>query len=134
MAKSKRSKGEELKLQMAPMIDIVFQLLIFFIVTMKQEDILAKLDVLRPGHPPEDDVVCPVDPFTILIDSKGYLMKGVPLTEARLRESVEKFARYNKDSAVVIKCTLDSPHHLLVNLLDICAENKLDKLAVYSIQ
>ena len=130
--KSRRSKGEDLTLQMAPMIDIVFQLLIFFIVTMKQEDILSKLEVLRPAG--ESGEPSSVEPYTILIDSRGYLMKGLPLTETRLRESIEKFARYNKNSAVVIKCTLDSPHHLLVKLLDICAENDLNKLAVFSIQ
>ena len=38
---------EDPKLEMTPMIDVVFQLLIFFIVTLQQEDILAHLDVLR---------------------------------------------------------------------------------------
>jgi biopolymer transport protein ExbD len=36
----KRNKGETPKLDMTPMIDVVFQLLIFFVVTLKQEDIL----------------------------------------------------------------------------------------------
>ena len=131
--KSRRSKGEELTLQMAPMIDVVFQLLIFFIVTMKQEDILSRLEVMRPGATAGTDDVS-VEPYTIIIDSLGYGMKGKPISEAFLRESVSRFARYNKNSAVVIKCTMDSPHHLLVKLLDICAENDLNKLAVFSIQ
>jgi biopolymer transport protein ExbD len=34
----KRNKGESPKLDMTPMIDVVFQLLIFFVVTLKQEE------------------------------------------------------------------------------------------------
>ena len=34
------------------MIDVVFQLLIFFVVTLKQEDILAKLMASRPAPDP----------------------------------------------------------------------------------
>ena len=47
MAKKKeknRNKGDELQLEMTPMIDVVFQLLIFFIVTLNQPDILSTLD------------------------------------------------------------------------------------------
>ena len=41
MAKSKRSNsGDGAALDMTPMIDVVFQLIIFFVVTMRQEDIL----------------------------------------------------------------------------------------------
>jgi len=52
MAKRERAKGEAVKLEMTPMIDVVFQLLIFFIVTLKQEDILSHLDVSRPAPDP----------------------------------------------------------------------------------
>ena len=33
----KQNKGESPKLDMTPMIDVVFQLLIFFVVTLKQD-------------------------------------------------------------------------------------------------
>ena len=51
--KKERKKGDAAKLEMTPMIDVVFQLLIFFIVTLKQEDILSHLDVSRPSPDPE---------------------------------------------------------------------------------
>jgi len=59
MAKKRkgRNKGDAAKLEMTPMIDVVFQLLIFFIVTLKQEDILSHLDVSRPAPDPESDRV-----------------------------------------------------------------------------
>ena len=54
--KRKVNKGESPKLDMTPMIDVVFQLLIFFVVTLKQEDILAKLSAARPA-PNQDEKV-----------------------------------------------------------------------------
>ena len=47
--KSRRKPGGNVALEMTPMIDVVFQLLIFFIVTLKQEDIMANLEALRPA-------------------------------------------------------------------------------------
>ena len=37
------------ELPMTPMIDVVFQLLIYFIVTIQPVDVLANLDVFRPS-------------------------------------------------------------------------------------
>ena len=51
--KRKQNKGESPKLDMTPMIDVVFQLLIFFVVTLKQEDILSKLSAARPAPNPK---------------------------------------------------------------------------------
>ena len=44
--KKGKNKGEEATLEMTPMIDVVFQLLIFFIVTLNQPDILSQFDAL----------------------------------------------------------------------------------------
>ena len=40
---------ENPKADMTPMIDVVFQLMIFFLVTIKQEDIFSKLNANRPA-------------------------------------------------------------------------------------
>ena len=37
------------QLDMTPMIDVVFELIIFFVVTIKQEDIFSKLNANRPA-------------------------------------------------------------------------------------
>ena len=41
---------ENPKLEMTPMIDVVFELLIFFVVTIKQEDLFTKLNRLRKNY------------------------------------------------------------------------------------
>lgn len=130
----KRSRGEAAKLEMTPMIDVVFQLLIFFIVTLKQEDILSHLDISRPApepseRPPEKQVD---DLLTIEVYRDGYIMQGRRVPVSTLDKRLTKLAQYSKDISVIIKCTADSPHANLIRLLDICAKAQLHNLSVFS--
>ena len=130
--KSKRRKSDEVKLEMTPMIDVVFQLLIFFIVTLKQEDILSQLDVMRPMGE-STPVETPVEPITITVTAEGFIFNRLAVTERGLSEALARQSKYNKDTTVVIKCTADSPHSFLVRALDICKRNGINSIAVFSI-
>ena len=44
-----RKPQDNPQLDMTPMIDVVFELIIFFVVTIKQEDIFSKLNANRPA-------------------------------------------------------------------------------------
>ena len=44
-----RKQYENPQLDMTPMIDVVFELIIFFVVTIKQEDLFSKLNANRPA-------------------------------------------------------------------------------------
>ena len=66
--KKGKNKGEEATLEMTPMIDVVFQLLIFFIVTLNQPDILSQFDALRPSDDKSTEVKDPPVAITI----KGF--------------------------------------------------------------
>ena len=131
--KRSRSRGEAAKLEMTPMIDVVFQLLIFFIVTLKQEDILSHLDVSRPAPDPnakpEEKVQ---DLLTVLVHRDGFVLKGRRVSLKSLEKHLGRLASYSKNISVIIKCTADSPHEYLVQLLDICAKVGLQNLSVFS--
>ena len=128
--KSKRNVGSDVKLEMTPMIDVVFQLLIFFIVTLKQEDILSQLDFLRPAGQPTKAIG--PDPITITVTPNGYIYNRLAVSEAKLNDSLAKLSKFNKGTTVVIKCTATSPHGLLVRALDLCANNGITQTAVFS--
>jgi len=128
----KRIKSDAVQLEMTPMIDVVFQLLIFFIVTLKQEDILAHLDVSRPQaettKPPEQIE----DLLTILVYKDGFVLQGRRASLDDLDRQLTRIASFSKNVSVIIKCTSDSPHAFLMQLLDICAKNELKNLSVFS--
>lgn len=136
--KKERRKGEAAKLEMTPMIDVVFQLLIFFIVTLKPEDILSKLEVSRPAPDPNQKKEEEIDLLTVVVynqnrlGGKGISLKGRQITYEELDRQLSKLAGFSKTISVIIKCTGDSPHSNLVKVLDICAKNELKNLAVFS--
>lgn len=128
-----RKRGDSPKLEMTPMIDVVFQLLIFFLYSIKHEDILAHLDVSRPAPDPTTRQQSQVeDLLTITIYRDGFLLKGRQVGMATLDRHLSRLASFSKNVSVIIKCTADSPHKYLVRLLDTCAKAELSNLSVFS--
>ena len=115
------------------MIDVVFQLLIFFIVTLKVEDILAHLDISRPAPDPSTQEEQVQDLLTIQIYKDGFIMRGRRISLARLDRHLGRLASYSKNLSVIIKCTADSPHQRLVQVLDLCAKAGLSNISVFSL-
>jgi biopolymer transport protein ExbD len=120
-------------LPMTPMIDVVFQLLIFFVVTLKQEDILSHLDVSRPAPDPDVKPEQQVqDLLNITVFGDGYVLKGRRVSLQELDRQMTRLASFSKKISVIIRCTADSPHSRLVQLLDVCAKTGLENIAVFS--
>ena len=131
--RKRRITNDQPQLEMTPMIDVVFQLLIFFIVTIKQEDIYSMLSAARPAPDPDatpEDI--PPNVLNIEINKTGFILRGVPVSKALWERRLSNFAEYDKKVSVVIRCTGDSPHKLLVQTLDICHKLKLSNLAIFS--
>ncbi len=134
----KRKDGEQPKLEMTPMIDVVFQLLIFFIVTLKQEDILAHLDVNRPA-PDSKPPPVKVDLLEIVVyderklGGEGYSMQGKKVALRTIERRLKKLARFSPNMSVIIKCEGSSRHVNLVKLLNVCSDAGLSNLSVFSL-
>jgi biopolymer transport protein ExbD len=133
IATRRKKVRESPKLDMTPMIDVVFQLLIFFVVTLKQEDILSKLITNRPGTPPDRPVNPEPDQQSIVLSAEGITYGGRPMSLAELDKVLLQRSTYGKDLMVLIKCTQGSSHGLLVQALDLCNKHKLSNLSVLTI-
>jgi biopolymer transport protein ExbD len=128
--KRRNNKGESPKLDMTPMIDVVFQLLIFFVVTLKQEDILSKLSAARPAPDPNAKPEQQPDPTTIIVCDQGFLFNGLPMRLDELDRQIARVSRSSKTAMVLVKCTMSSPHKFLVQALDICNKHGLQNLSI----
>ncbi len=118
---------------MTPMIDVVFQLIIFFVVTLKQEDILSHLDISRPApdpNPPKEKQIENLIQITIFKD--GYVIQGRRVTLDRLERHLTRIGAMGTNPSIIIRCTADSPHARLIRVLDLCAKNNLTRLSVFS--
>ncbi len=129
----KQNKGESPKLDMTPMIDVVFQLLIFFVVTLKQEDILSKLTAARPAPNTDERVKDQQqDLINVIVAPQGFVFNGRPMRLQELDKSIERLSGYSKTAMVIIKCTSDSPHGFLVQALDVCNKHGMTNLSIFS--
>jgi len=118
---------------MTPMIDVVFQLLIFFIVALKQEDILSHLDIFRPSSDPEQKKEEQVeDLLTIIVHREGFVLRGRRVSARTIEKHLGRLASYSKKISVIIKCSPDSQHSKLVQVLDVCSKVGLKNLSVFS--
>ncbi len=82
-----RKIREGLNMDMTPMIDMVFQLMIFFLVTIKMEQDLTNPDI-KLAWAPSGPAIEQKDPRTIVIevDRRGHIsIANTPMTVAYLR-------------------------------------------------
>ena len=121
------------QLDMTPMIDVVFELIIFFVVTIKQEDLFSKLNANRPSPNPnqsEQDVNDTTIKIQVGPGGLVYNNRGVSLKE--LDRNLKQAAAISKKTTVLLQCSLDSPHKHLVDALDTCTKYGLQNLSIFS--
>lgn len=118
---------------MTPMIDVVFQLLIYFLVTIQPKDVVAHLDVFRPS--PESTQEKPETPpkmIRIVVYTDGFTINDKPVSIDSLQNLLGKLASIDPNQTILIMVTQQSPHRKLIQVLDSCAQVGLNNLSVIS--
>ncbi len=107
--------------QLAPMIDVVFLLLIFFIVTYQLSDYETELDVsvptaeegaTSPRHHLEQVINIRTD-GTIILEKQVYTLD-------ELQAKMERLARVNKNQPIRIRGDGDTKYQDIVHVIDRC--------------
>ena len=129
----KKPEASVSEIPMTPMIDVVFQLLIYFLVTMKPVDVVAHLDVFRPSsQEKQEQSETPSMMIRIAIYADGFTINDKPVRLNDLEGLIFKLASFDKAQTIMIMCTASSPHEKLVQVLDLCAAAGLKNLSVVS--
>ncbi len=134
-----RKPQEDPQLDMTPMIDVVFELIIFFVVTIKPQDVFSRLNVNRPA-PAQSSAEQTNDPIEEIqvgehfrSDRKGvYVYNNKPYDIKTIDPILKKISSVSSDATIVVRCNGKSPHGALVDLLDICYKYKLMNVSVFS--
>lgn len=107
--------------QIAPMVDIVFLLLIFFLVTWNFARYETELDVKVPTAKEGKESRRAVGEVIINVKSDGAIvMNRRELTPAELRATLEKISGLYPDQAVVLRGDQSADYRHIVAVLDIC--------------
>ncbi len=132
-----RKAQDNPQLDMTPMIDVVFELIIFFVVTIKQEDVFSKLNANRPAPSSSESESTSETPVTIEIgrgrDANGLIVYNKrEIRRQELDQNLREVARTSKKTSIIVRCTEDSPHKALVDVLDICYRNQLFSVSIFT--
>lgn len=139
MRKRRREREEAaIEVSMTPMIDVVFQLLIYFLVTFSTPDVLAHLDISRPApDPSQTEQRTPPKMIRVNVFAEGgfengYSLNGRTVSRTELASILDRLAGFSKNQTVLITCASASEHAKLIGILDVCAGRGLLKISVVS--
>jgi len=114
----KSRANDEAEINITPMLDIVFIMLIFFIVTtsfVKEKG----LEVSRPSNSPPKEIVKKKGPIVVKIDANGNIsMKGRMLERKAVEANLEREKAEKPDSPLIIAAHPDADTEALVIILD----------------
>ena len=109
---------DEAEINITPMLDIVFIMLIFFIVTtsfVKEKG----LEVSRPSSAPPKEIKKNKGPIVVKIDANGNIMlKGRLLERKAVEANLEREKAEKPDSPLIIAAHPDAETDALVTILD----------------
>lgn len=125
--------ADEGTVEMTAMIDVVFQLLVYFIVTIQPVDVVAHLDVFRPSpEAKSEQLQTPPKMIRIQIYPDGFSINDRPVNLGELDGLLTKLSAIDTKQTIMIMATALSRHEGLVQVLDLCAKNNLSNLSVIS--
>jgi biopolymer transport protein ExbD len=124
---------EEPTVDLTSLIDVVFLLLIFFMVsTTFERQALLKVD-LPEASAVEDSVEVP-DSLELVIDGEGRMFlndQGLIDSEERtLRAAMEQAAGDSRDLPLILRADRQTPHHFVVTAMDVAAQMGFSNLSI----
>ncbi len=132
----KRQKKEELNLNLTPLIDIVFLLLIFFMVSTT----FTKENHLSINLPEADGEVtdAPKQMVEVIIDKDGqYSINGKSLISNKLitlKQAIEKVSEGDRSLPFIITADAATPHESVVRAMDAAGQLGFSRLSITSKQ
>ena len=138
MAAVNKVLQSEDKVDITPMIDVVFLLLIYFMFLPLQQE--ADIGIKLPSQtPPSDNIELPSEHIIEIFPNGLILLNGAPMdstddremarlstTLTRLRMSSD---RLGADTVVKIQADPDSPHKRSIDVLNACSKADISKVS-----
>jgi biopolymer transport protein ExbD len=128
----RRTEHPQIELQIAPMIDVCFLLLFFYILTSKPIKPEADVSTRLPGTVAQEEAVDIPDEQRIEIQANGQIvLNDLPIDSPqdpklpKLLVTLKRFKEactYNKTEALITLMPSDDvPHQRIIDVMNICA-------------
>ncbi len=126
------------EIDMTPMIDVVFQLIIFFVVTMKMNQDSNQDIILEDGKHGQTLTADSMPPTTleIEVDRRGRIsIHNATLTERNLRDILRaRINRHGNEFPVLIRGDRRAMHEKVRKVMDICTSSGVWKLSFVAVE
>jgi biopolymer transport protein ExbD len=121
-------------LEMTPMIDIVFLLMIFFLVASKLDEADRSIDVILPQASAAKPLTSRPREFVINIDRAGNYYAGArPVRLEELADLLVQSAADNpRRQTVILRADEETAHKFVVAAMDACVRAGIDDYQVQS--
>jgi len=133
---------EEPELDISPLIDIAFLLLIYFLVTTTLQKSEADLSLTLPGVESTDDREVKIDQMLIEIDATGAVVVNDEIADADpgdrdLPNLTDRLVRYeastrvaNTEPQIIIDCADAAKGQRFVDVLNACAKANIENVSL----
>lgn len=130
--KLQQKTAEDPQLNLTPLIDVVFLLLIFFMVTTTfQREAQLRIEIPEASQAPQP---APEERLELIIDAQGRYFLGqqevVNTRPETLRSAVIKAVGDDRDLPVVIRADARTPHQSVVTAMDVLAQLGFANLSI----
>lgn len=107
------------ELELAPMIDVVFLLLIFFIVTWQFARFERDMDISVPAAEEAQDTDRQAGEIIVNVKEDGaIILNGRIVTEEELLSKLQAISDAYPDQAVILRGSSDANFQAIINVLD----------------
>lgn len=117
---------------MTPMIDVVFQMLIYFVLTFEIPDKMSQMQVWRPAGESASSKSEPLELTRITVYKDYYALNDTRRSLATLEKAFNRFADLNPSQNIIVVATADSKHKDLVALLNVLSKAGLENVSLLS--
>jgi len=129
----RKRTGEELTIDLTSLIDVVFILLLFFMVSTTFER-PAAMKVTLPEASAEAELADPVERLELVIDKDGKMfLNDQQLVDDRVKTLMAAFTVAvgdNRDVPLVLRADRETPHHFVVRAMDVAAQLGFTDLSI----
>jgi len=136
--------GEEAapELDISPLIDVAFLLLIYFLVTTTLQKSEADLSLVLPGVEKSDSKEVKIDQMLVQIDASGSVIVNDEVSDSdpndrHLPNLTDRLSRYaasaelaNTETQVIIECDEEAVGQRFIDVLNVCAKAKIKNVSL----
>lgn len=129
----KYEEDEKPEVSLTSMMDCIFLMLIFFLVSSQLKKIEKEVPIELPTANVAKDVKATPDLITVSVDAKGDLyVNSKPVGAAGLRSALMKAKAENADRRIRINGDVYAPFRAVVQVLDVCQQEGLNVVGIHT--